>query len=428
MLNARGAAAKLVSAVMADGAYTNIALNNFLREHHFEDRDRRFLTELVYGTVKSCGTLDWYLTKLVHCSLKKLDMLVLADLQVALFQLLYLERVPASAVVDEAVKLAKEFANYGAGQLVNGVLRNFLRKKDTFVLPDNIVDKMALQLWHPRCLVKKWLKHYGEDAMQKLCEFDNNPAPLCVRVNTLNTTCDELQKALADSGVEVVKGKFSDACLVLKNYPSMEVLYKKFAGKFYIQDESSMLVAPLLEVKPGQKVLDLCAAPGGKTTHIAQLMQNKGEIVACDIYEHKLALIERNAQSLGIDIIRTKLQDGTVLNEDFIDTFDAVLVDAPCSGLGVLRRRAEARWRKTQEILKVFPPLQSAILHNAAQYVVKDGILVYSTCTIEQSENHYMVAKFLEMHSNYSLIMERQLLPHIDGVDGFYMAKMQRIS
>lgn len=427
MLNARGVAVKLVTAVMDDGAYTNIELNKCLRSSDFDDKDRRFLTELVYGTVKSCNILDWYLNKLVNCPIKKIEPLVLNVLRVAVFQLLYLERVPAAAVVDEAVKLAKIFANPGAAQMVNGVLRNFLRKKNQFVLPDNVVDRMALTLWHPRFLVKKWLKYYGVEDTEKLCIFNNEPASLSIRVNTLQITRDALIQELKDNGVEAKKSTISADGIILEKHQNLKNLYDRFGGKFYIQDESSMLVAELLAPEQGQKVLDLCAAPGGKTTHLAQLMQDKGEIIACDIYPHKLELIKNNAQQLGINIIKTQLNDATVLNTDFVDRFDAVLVDAPCSGLGVLRHRAEIRWRRTQENLKVFPPLQTAILTNAAQYVHKDGFLVYSTCTIEQSENHYIVTDFLQKHSNFHLISERQLLPQTDNTDGFYLAKMQRI-
>lgn len=427
MLNARGVAVKLVTAVMDDGAYTNIELNKCLRSSDFDDKDRRFLTELVYGTIKSCNILDWYLNKLVNCPTKKIEPLVLNVLRVAVFQLLYLERVPAAAVVDEAVKLAKIFSNPGAAQMVNGVLRNFLRKKNQFVLPDNVVDRMALTLWHPRFLVKKWLKYYGVEDTEKLCIFNNEPASLSIRVNTLQIARDALIQELKDNGVEAKKSTISADGIILEKHQNLKNLYDRVGGKFYIQDESSMLVAELLAPERGQKILDLCAAPGGKTTHLAQLMQDKGEIIACDIYPHKLELIKNNAQELGINIIKTQLNDATVLNTDFVDRFDAVLVDAPCSGLGVLRHRAEIRWRRTQENLKVFPPLQTAILTNAAQYVHKDGFLVYSTCTIEQSENHYIMTDFLQKHGNFHLISERQLLPQTDNTDGFYLAKMQRI-
>ncbi|MCQ2362009.1 MAG: 16S rRNA (cytosine(967)-C(5))-methyltransferase RsmB [Acidaminococcaceae bacterium] len=426
MNSTRETAVRLVEQVCNGGAYTNLLLSKYLRENNLTDLDRRFLTELVYGTVKAWGTLDWYLAKFVNQPLNKIEPLVLSDLRVAVFQILYLEKVPASAAVNEAVELAKKLANPGAAKLVNGVLRNFLRQQKEIEFPQNEAERIALTLWHPKDLVKKWLKYYGREETIALCNFNNSSAPLCLRVNTLKTTKEQLGVELEKLGVEFVFSKLAKDGIVCKKIPNLGMMLDKLAGQFYIQDESSMLVAELLAPQPGQKILDLCAAPGGKTTHITQIMNNQGSILACDIHSHKLPLIENNAQGLGISIIETKLHDATELNEEFIDSFDGVLVDAPCSGLGVLRRRAEARWKKTRDVIKVFPPLQSSILNNGAKYVKENGKLVYSTCTIEQSENHYVVAKFLEEHPNFKLVSERQLLPQRDGVDGFYMALLRR--
>lgn len=426
MDNTREIAVRLVEQVCNGGAYTNLLLSKYLRENNLTDLDRRFLTELVYGTVKAWGTLDWYLQKFLKQPLNKLEPFVAADLRVAVFQIMYLEKVPASAAVNEAVELAKKLANPGAAKLVNGVLRNFLRQQKEIEFPQNEAERLALTLWHPKELVKKWLKHYGREETVALCNFNNSSAPLCLRVNTLKTTREQLGAELEQLGVEFVFSKLARDGIVCKKVPSLGMMLDKLAGQFYIQDESSMLVAELLAPQQGQRILDLCAAPGGKTTHLAQFMENKGSIIACDIHHHKLPLIECNAKGLGINIIATKLQDATELNEEFIDSFDGVLVDAPCSGLGVLRRRAEARWKKTRDVIKVFTPLQSSILNNGAKYVKKNGKLVYSTCTIEQSENHYVVAKFLEEHPNFELVSERQLLPQRDGVDGFYMALLRR--
>lgn len=424
MVNVRLEAVRLVQRVFQEGAYTNILLNQYFHGRELEDLDRRFLTELVYGTVKAKGTLDWYLEQVIDRPLGKVEPLVLADLRVGMFQILYMDKVPEAAAVHEAVEVAKAVANPGVGQFVNGVLRSFLRKRETINLPDKEAERLGIEFWHPKELVKKWLKYYGREATEKLCAFNNAPAPLCIRVNTLKCTREELAEELKGLDVEFTLSKLAADGIVCSRIPSMSVLQKKLAGKFYVQDESSMLVAALLAPHSGDRVLDLCAAPGGKTTHLAQLMQNKGEVVACDVHPHKLPLIETNARSLGIDIIKTELNDATKLREDFLGGFDKVLVDAPCSGMGVLRRRAEARWCKKREDLKVFPPLQLSILANAAQYVKSGGVLVYSTCTIEQSENHYVVAKFLEEQPQFHLELEKQLLPQVDGVDGFYMARL----
>lgn len=424
MINVRLEAVELVNRVFQENAYTNILLNRYFHGHELPDLDRRFLTELVYGTVKAKGTLDWYLQQVADKPLSKMEPPVLVDLRVGMFQILYMEKVPKAAAVHEAVDVAKVVANPGAARFVNGVLRNFLRKKDGIVLPERQAERLAVELWHPKELVKKWLKYYGEEETRQLCAFNNTPAPLCLRVNTLKCSREQLAAGLQRLGADFYLSRIAKEGIVCNRIPSLRVLQQELAGMFYIQDESSMLAAGWLAPRPGERVLDLCAAPGGKTTHLAQLMRNRGEIVACDVHPHKLPLIEENARNLGIDIIRTELNDATKLREDFLEGFDRVLADAPCSGMGVLRRRAEARWRKKREDLKVFPPLQASILANAARYVKAGGVLVYSTCTIEQSENHYVVAKFLEEQPGFHLQEEKQLLPQHDGVDGFYLAKL----
>lgn len=426
MVNVRLEAVGLVNRVFQENAYTNILLNQYFHGQELSDLDRRFLTELVYGTVKAKGTLDWYLQQVAAKPLAKIEPMVLADLRVGMFQILYMEKVPQAAAVHEAVEVAKVVANPGAARFVNGVLRNFLRQKEGIVLPERPAERLGIELWHPKELIKKWLKYYGEEETRQLCAFNNAPAPLCLRANTLRCSREQLGEGLQKLGVEFSLSKVAKDGIVCSRIPSMKVLQQELGGKFYIQDESSMLAAEWLAPRSGERALDLCAAPGGKTTHLAQLMGNRGEVVACDVHPHKLPLIEANARNLGIGIIRTELNDATKLREDFLEGFDRVLVDAPCSGMGVLRRRAEARWFKKREDLKRFPPLQSGILANAARYVKGGGVLVYSTCTIEQSENHYVVAKFLEEQPQFHLQEEKQLLPQRDGVDGFYLARLTK--
>lgn len=439
---ARGIAVLLVRMVLEDGAYTNIALNQYLRGSKLSDLDRRLATELVYGTVKACGTLDWYLEQCVSRPLNKVAADILNILRVSTYQLLYMERIPASAACNEAVKLARAVSHEGSAKFVNGVLRGLLRKQAAgdFVLPDAEKDDagyLAIKYYHPRWLVKRWLGPWGREGVERLLAFDNTAAPVCLRVNTLVTTREQLLRDLKEAGCEVQASKWSTDGIVATKITSLQQLLTALPKHFYIQDESSMLVAPILAPAPFMRVLDLCSAPGGKTTHLAQLMQDKGEIIACDIHEHKLELINENARRLNISCIKPLLNDATVLREEWLESFDRVLVDAPCSGLGVLRRRAEARWRKKRQDLKQFPPLQLAILEKAAQYVKQGGCLVYSTCTIEQSENHYLVEEFLAKHPEWQRVAlqhpltgeqvpELQLLPQNDGIDGFYICKLER--
>lgn len=439
-INARSGAVEVLEQVLCQGAYTNIAINKYLRQHQLSDLDRRLMTELVYGTVKALGTVDWYLKQVVDRPLERLEDKVLQVLRSAVYQLFYMERIPASAACNEAVKLARSYSNEGSAKFVNGVLRNLLRKKDELVFPnpeEDDLEYLALKYYHPKWLLKRWLGVFGKEGTVKLCEFDNSPALVCLRVNTLVTDQEALMTALTEAGAEVRASAWSDDGIVCEKLPALGEMLKKLERDFYVQDESSMLVADVLGPEPGQKVLDMCSAPGGKTTHIAQLMDNEGSIIACDIHAHKLELIRDNAQRLGIKIIEPTLKDATVYQPEWREQFDRVLVDAPCSGLGVLRRRAEARWRESKKNLQEFPPLQLRILENACRYVKPEGTLVYSTCTVEYSENHYLVQKFLEKHPEWEYagvrhpltgekLEELQLLPQVDGIDGFYICALKK--
>lgn len=437
---ARSGAVEIMQQVLDEGAYTNIAVNKYLRSHQLNDMDRRLLTELVYGTVKAVGTIDWYLQQCVTRPLEKINKKILNVLRISVYQLLYMDKIPASAACNEAVNLARLFSHEGTAKFVNGVLRGLLRKKEAIALPDpeqQPVDYLSLKLYHPRWLVKKWLKNYGREATEALCAFDNNAAPVCLRVNTLVTTRDQLLAKLTAAGAEVRASKWSRDGIVCEKLPALSKVFAELNKEFYVQDESSMLVAQVLDPQPGEFIIDMCSAPGGKTTHVAQLMDNQGKICAGDVHEHKIKLIEENAARLGITIIKAQLQDATEFVEAWEQQADRVLVDAPCSGMGVLRRRAEARWRKSRNDLKIFPPLQLKILSNAARYVKVGGTLVYSTCTIEQAENHYLVQEFLASHPDWKvepfahpltgeMVEELQLLPHVDGVDGFYICRLKR--
>ncbi len=441
---ARQAALTVLREVLEDGAYSNIAVNKYLRAFPLENMERRFFTELVYGTVKAIGTLDWYLERCVSRPLLSVAPELLQVLRLGAYQLLYMERVPAAAACNEAVKLARDVSHEGGAKFVNGVLRGLLRKLQAgeIFFPDPQEDDagyLAVKYYHPRWLVKRWLGPWGKEGTEALLAFNNSPAPVCLRTNTLTCTRDELLTFLQGIGAEARASRWCADGIVCEKLPSLSGMLDKMQGAFYVQDESSMLVGSAADPRPGMRVLDLCSAPGGKATHLAQLMKNKGRIIACDIYQHKLALIKENARRLGMDCIDTVLNDAAVLREEWLNAFDRVLVDAPCSGMGVLRRRAEARWRKQRKDLKLFPPLQLAILNNAARYVKAGGRLVYSTCTIEQSENHYLIEEFLTQNDCWrrvplrhpltgETLEEMQLLPQRDGVDGFYICVLERKS
>ena len=438
-INARLVALRVIDSVFSNGAYSNIALNKAFAVNPVSDLDRRFVTELVYGCIKAKGTLDWILEQNVSRPLNKISPAILNILRLGVFQIFFLERIPASAACNEAVNLAKKFGHIGTVKFVNAVLRNCVRNKEKIVYPskkENELLYLALKLQHPEWLIKRWIREYGIEDTEKLCIFNNQVPPVTLRVNTLVITRDELLNRLAKDEFQVRPSEWSKDGIVCEKLPSLGLLFKKYNNCFYVQDESSMLVAGILNPKPGQRVIDVCAAPGGKTTHLAQLMENKGEIIATDIHAHKIGLIRDNAKRLGIEIIKTEIKDAAENVQTWNESADCVLVDAPCSGLGVLRRRAEARWTKTEAGLKEFPELQLAILNNAARYLKPGGRLVYSTCTLESAENVGVVQTFLKLNKQYELagfahpktgeiIKDLQILPQKDGIDGFYICALK---
>lgn len=433
--NGREAALLVLLQIWEEGAYTAIALNRVLRQAKLEEQDRRFATELVNGAVKARGTLDFILGQMVDRPLQKLEPVIRHILHLGLFQIFYLDRIPDSAACNESVNLSKKFSHKGTDKFVNGVLRNSIRQKE--ILNGKIREDVSLRLSHPRWLLQRWRKQFGEEEAEALCRWDNEPASLCLRVNTLMTARDAFLQDLREFGCEGEVSLWCPDGIVITRSPGLPALLQTFPHSFYVQDESSMLPAMLLQPKAGEQILDMCAAPGGKTTHIAALMENKGRVTACDIYPHKLKLIEENAKRLKLDNIKTELQDGTVLREEWTGKFDRVLVDAPCSGLGVLRRRAEARWTKKEKDLREFPVLQQRILENASRYVKTGGFLVYSTCTLEENENGKQIENFLQSHREWKqagfvhprskeVVKELQLYPQRDGVDGFYLTLLQK--
>lgn len=440
--NPREAALLILEQIFLRGAYANLALAQGLRGAPLSPLDRKLTTELVYGTVKTMGTLDWYLSRVVNRPLRKLDPLVLVILRLGAYQLLYLDRIPASAACNESVKLAKKWVHEGAGKLVNGALRQMARTRDQWKFPqgpDHELERIALEYYHPEWLVRRWKFRYGLEEAVKLCAFDNARPAFSFRVNTLRDTREGLQEKLAEKGIRTRPSQWSPDGLLCDSLPSLDDLVEGFGPDIYIQDESSMLDAAVLDPQPGERVLDLCSAPGGKTTHLAQKMQDQGEILALDLYDHKLALVRENARRLGIHCIRTEKQDGTVFVPEWENTAHRVLVDAPCSGLGVLNRRAEARWTKEERSLSQFPPLQKKILANGARYVMPGGRLLYSTCTLEQDENTRVRKWFLENHPEFAPaafphpltgepVEELQILPQRDGINGFYLCLLKNES
>jgi 16S rRNA (cytosine967-C5)-methyltransferase len=427
----------VLHAVWEEGAYASLALGRVLRRAEGGGADRRLATELVYGAVKAKEVLDFLLRTLTGKPAERLEPVVREILHLGLYQIFYMDRIPPSAACNESVKLAKKFTHRGADRFVNAVLRNSIRQREA--LWQSVQADRALRLCHPRWLVDRWTRDFGPAEAEELCRWDNEPPVLTLRLNPLVTGRDVFLQNLREMGGAGTPSGWCPEGIILEKMPEggLGALFQAFPSAFYIQDEGSMLPARVLAPEQGDTVLDLCAAPGGKTTHLATLMKNKGSVTACDIYEHKLALIRENADRLGLSIITTERNDGTRFRPEWEGRFDKVLADVPCSGLGVLRRRVEARWAKTEEDLSFFPPVQAAILDNAARYVKPGGYLVYSTCTIEAAENQERRTAFLASHPGWEAapfvhprtgktVEELQLYPQRDGVDGFYVTRLHR--
>lgn len=442
MDKARETAMKVLYAVHEEGAYGNVALAQALRRERFGETDRRFVTELVYGAVKAGDTLDWMIGRYASRPVQKMPPYVRAILRLGIYQLFFLDRIPPSAVCNESVELTKRYGHAGTARFVNAVLRAAAREPERARFPEgkgHTADHIALASQHPLWLVRRWLRAFGQEETERLCAFDNEPAVLSLRTNTLRTTREALLSRLASEGAEARPSAWAPEGILCTSHGALDAMMSLREGLFQVQDESSMQVAHVVGPRPGEFVLDMCSAPGGKTTHLAALMENRGRVLALDIYEAKLARVAENAKRLGVSIIETRCMDAREAGKRFAGSADRVLVDAPCSGLGVLRRRPDARWRKKEADLLTFPPLQRELLESGARAVKPGGVLVYSTCTTEAAENDEVVGAFLAAHEDFvpesagaRLPMKPretdtvQFYPQRDAVDGFFIARLRR--
>lgn len=404
---ARVAAHRALVRVDSDRAYASFALAGVFGELKPNRRDRALATELVYGVLRWRGRIDYYLQRLSHRPLSKLSSRVRAALRLAAYQLLFLDSVPVPVACSEAVLLVKGQEPWAAG-FVNGVCRNMARRWRQILLPDaqiEPVDHLSVVHSHPTWLVERWHARWGFDRALAVCESNNRPAPVTVRVNLTRTTLHEMADRFRKAGVEVKHGRLSPAALRLVGAGSVERLPGFGEGLFQVQDESSQLVAWAVDPDPRHRIIDLCAGPGGKSTHIAELMALKGEgrpssapaIMSVDVHPHKSGLVQENAIRLGLDKwIRTVTQDARVMAKEYEERFDRVLVDAPCSGTGVLRRRPDLRWQRDERELSALVQLQRELLAAAARLVAPGGLLIYSTCSLEDEENRDNVRWFLK--------------------------------
>lgn len=408
-------------------SYSNIALNHQIICNR--PQSQGFVRELVYGVLENKMLLDYYIDQLVSSgadSLKASDRTVL---RMGLYQLGYMDSVPEYAAVNESVILAKKYCR-GRDGFINGVLRNYLTRRLSLKLPDRAEDEvkyLSIKYSYTPWIVELWLEQYKTEFVEEMLKAGNATPPNTIRYNWLRTLKEDIIEKLEEEGYAVEEGKLYPNALHVKGAELLNTeLYKD--GFFSVQDESSMLVAQKLDPKHGETIMDVCAAPGGKTMAIAERMNNKGTIIASDIYRRKLDLVDKEADRLGITNVQTRSWDATRVDSAMIGKADRVLVDAPCSGLGVVRRKPEIKYKEQTQEGELLPRKQLAILSASSQYVKPGGTLLYSTCTINPYENQRVISEFLKKNSNFKKEEAIQLLPHINGTDGFFICVMKKSS
>lgn len=407
----REVALKALYDIIENDSYSNITVSNLLKRANFGSLERRFVTELVYGTIKYKTKLEWIRDQFIRT--KKIDKWINYIILMGIYQLIFLDKVPDSAACNESVKIAKKYGNPGSVKFVNGVLRNIARNKDNISYPDieiNPILHISVVYSHPQWLVKRWIEEYGVAETIKICKHNNSKSPNTIRANTLKTSIEELESILVCEGISVSKTKYSQEGFEIEGFEQLDKVVAFIEGLFTMQDEASMLVARCLNPAPNSLIVDGCAAPGSKTTHLAQIIGDQGEILAFDIHGHKLKLIEQNAKRLGISSIKAQQLEAQKIGHFYENAVDYMLLDVPCSGLGVLRRRADLRWKKSYQQIVELSKLQYQILEGAANALKLGGVIVYSTCTMTYEENFNVVNSFLQKNRSF---MFDNLLPHL---------------
>jgi 16S rRNA (cytosine967-C5)-methyltransferase len=422
--------------------------DSFKCYRHLTSLDRSFLTELTYGIIRWRGKLDWAIRQFSKIPFEKIESEIVNVLRLGLYQIMFLSRTPASAAVNEAVELAKQIRGRGGAGFVNAVLRSSIRRREEIHYPD-IGEDPALHISvaqsHPLWLVQRWLKEVGGEESLRICAFNNQVSSLMLRVNTLKIDRRDLIEKLREEGLKPHPTTYSGEGVHLQDPPPTSELPFLKEGLYVIQDEASQLVSSILDPRPGERILDACAAPGGKTSHAAQRMENRGEIYALDLNAEKLHLIEEICQRLGIRIVKVIRADAAAalpLSKGLV--FDRVLADVPCSGFGTLRKNPDLKWRRGEKDIERLSELQFSILSNLSTYVEKRGVLIYSTCTVFHEENEDVVERFLETHRDFQLDrMDRALpekcrrfvhngyfktFPPQNGMDGFFVACLKKES
>lgn len=440
-MNAREVALKVLLEFEKAEAYSNLLLDSELKKIELSDLDKAFVTKLVYGVITYNRTLDFIVSKLSKIKLKKISKPILNTIRMGLYQMYYLDKIPNSAVVNESVKLAKKYGHQASANFVNALLRNASNKaKDNFFEGINSEkEKLAIYYSYPDWIIEMYIEQYGIERTKNILIANESELVDCIRVNTLKITREELINNLKNDGYNVTEGRTLD---IIYTTDVKKLLASKYFknGLFTVQDESPSLVGHIIKPNEGEKILDICAAPGGKTTHLAQLSNDKANIIAFELHEHRCKLIENLCKRLDIKSIKVEQRDATIFDEDLTEKFDKIVADVPCSGLGVIRRKPDIKWNTKAEDIEELTNIQYKILLNASKYLKKGGTLIYSTCTNNKKENEDIVNKFL--NNNKDFVIEQinnihedfakdivnkgmlELSPDKNNCDGFFICKL----
>ena len=435
---ARVAALEALMDVQIADAYAGLALTRRIAAARLTALDRRLMTELFYGVLENRICLDYILSKYMQRPCE--DDVTLQILRMGVYQLVFMDRIPDNAVCSDAVELARRFKREKMTGLVNGVLRSLLRDRGRIVWPEEPVERLSVEHSFPKWLAQKLVDDFGMEFAAALMSYRDKQHHVTIRPNLTRISCAEFEKYMTEQGFDWEKGAFPGAYRVRGGFVSQHPGFR--SGLYSIMGEASMLAAQAVCAKPGQQVLDCCAAPGGKACYLAELMQGTGRVYAWDLHEHRVQLISGAAKRLGLDNVRTRVQDARELVDSQVERMDCVLVDAPCSGLGDYLSKPDIKYNITPEGIAALHETQTSILDAACRYVKHGGTLVYSTCTLFKEENEQTVVAFLKAHPEFSLNgLERMLpekfakqtldgmltlYPHVSGTDGFFIARMTR--
>lgn len=429
--------------ILRDKSYSNLVINNDIK--NIEHKYNSIYRKSVLGVVENLLFIDWVINHMSKTKTKKMETEVLFTLRLAVYQLFFLENSYDNIIVNESVEHIKQKGNIRTSKFVNAVLRNIIRNKDNIISDMNKLpykEFLGVKYSYPEWLVSKWIEEFGKDKIEKVLIANNSEAPLTIRVNTLKISIENLMDILKNKGLIVRKCRYLDKGLIIDNPSDIDKSEEYKNGLFSIQSESSMLAGQVLNPKANSLLIDLCAAPGGKSLNAAEMMEDTGKIISRDIYDNKISLIKNEKMRLGIKNIFAETYDATMLDNDLIERANYCIVDVPCTGLGIIRRKPEIKYNKLESDLDDIQKIQYKILENASKYLKINGELVYSTCTVNKTENINIIKKFLKNNKKFIAvdISEQtknafdtaskgyvEIYPHLHFMDGFFIAKLKRL-